>query len=194
MDHKIIKFGETEKNIVQFDGQDIEVTPFISGSLEAFLIDQYIQDYFYSDTDKKILPSLSRNYLGAELHLKLTILDRLTDIQISNADDSDYTDKVCTELWGLVVNEIKNFWDFEESLSSILDEIKNELDLEKSVGGVISGVASKINELLDKLNQFSPDEMKQMTSEATKVLKELETSSASQVFVEAGRNKASKVQ
>ena len=189
MEKKILEFGETEKNIVQFDGQDIEVTPFISGSLEAFLIDQYVQDYFYSNTDQKILPALSRNYLGAELHMKLTILDRLTNIQISNANDSDYTDKVCTELWGLVVNEIKNFWDFEESLSSILDEIRKEKELEMSVGGVIAGVASKINELLDKLKDISPDEMKQMTIEASKVLKELEVSPAASVFVESSKSK-----
>lgn len=189
MEKKIIEFGETEKSIVQFDGQDIEITPFISGSLEAFLIDQYIQDYFYSNEDKKILPSLSRNYLGAELHLKLTILDRLTNIQISNANDPNYGDKVCTELWGLVVNEIKNFWDFEESLSSVLDEIKKEIELEKSVGGVIGGVAAKINELLDKLKDISPDEMKQMTGEASRVLKELETSPAASVFVESSKSK-----
>ena len=189
MEKKILEFGETEKNIVQFDGQDIEVTPFISGSLEAFLIDQYVQDYFYSNTDQKILPSLSRNYLGAELHMKLTILDRLTNIQISNANDSDYTDKVCTELWELVIDKIKNYWEFEESLSSVLGEIKKELELEKSVGGVIAGVANKINELLDKLKDISPDEMKQMTTEASKVLKELEVSPAASVFVESSKSK-----
>ena len=189
MEKKILEFGETEKNIVQFDGQDIEVTPFISGSLEAFLIDQYVQDYFYSNTDQKILPSLSRNYLGAELHMKLTIFDRLTDIQISNANDSDYTDKDCTELWELVIDKIKNYWEFEESLSSVLGEIKKELELEKSVGGVIAGVANKINELLDKLKDISPDEMKQMTIEASKVLKELEVSPAASVFVESSKSK-----
>ena len=189
MEKKILEFGETEKNIVQFDGQDIEVTPFISGSLEAFLIDQYVQDYFYSNTDQKILPALSRNYLGAELHMKLTILDRLTNIQISNANDSDYTDKVCTELWELVIDKIKNYWEFEESLSSVLGEIKKELELEKSVGGVIAGVANKINELLDKLKDISPDEMKQMTTEASKVLKELEVSPAASVFVESSKSK-----
>ena len=189
MEKKILEFGETEKNIVQFDGQDIEVTPFISGSLEAFLIDQYVQDYFYSNTDQKILPALSRNYLGAELHMKLTILDRLTNIQISNANDSDYTDKVCTELWELVIDKIKNYWEFEESLSSVLGEIKKELELEKSVGGVIAGVANKINELLDKLKDISPDEMKQMTIEASKVLKELEVSPAASVFVESSKSK-----
>ena len=189
MEKKILEFGETEKNIVQFDGQDIEVTPFISGSLEAFLIDQYVQDYFYANTDQKILPSLSRNYLGAELHMKLTILDRLTNIQISNANDSDYTDKVCTELWELVIDKIKNYWEFEESLSSVLGEIKKELELEKSVGGVIAGVANKINELLDKLKDISPDEMKQMTIEASKVLKELEVSPAASVFVESSKSK-----
>ena len=189
MEKKILEFGETEKNIVQFDGQDIEVTPFIYGSLEAFLIDQYVQDYFYSNTDQKILPALSRNYLGAELHMKLTILDRLTNIQISNANDSDYTDKVCAELWELVIDKIKNYWEFEESLSSVLGEIKKELELEKSVGGVIAGVANKINELLDKLKDISPDEMKQMTIEASKVLKELEVSPAASVFVESSKSK-----
>jgi hypothetical protein len=76
----------------------------------------------------------------------------------------------------------------------VVDEIKEEIKIEKSVGGVIGGVASKINELLEKLNSISPEEMKGMAETASKTLKELETSKAASLFVEAGKNKASKVQ
>ena len=194
MEKKVIEFGKMENEVIQFDGQDVQVVPFISGALEAFLIDQYIQDYFYSSTDHKILPSVLRNYLGAELQVKLTILDRLTNVQISNADDPDYADRICTELWDLVVDKIRNYWDFEENLSCVIEEIKNELDLEKSVGGVINGLVGKLGELLDKLNNVSPDEMKKLVEDSQGLLKELEQSPASAVFIESERNKYSKVQ
>ena len=194
MEKIVVNFSKQEKSTFDFDGQTIEVAPYIPGSLQAFLIEQYVKEYFYSSTDQKILPDLLRNYLGAELHLKLTVLDRLTNIQISNANDPDYTDFICVALWNLVTSEIKNYWEFEESLSCVVDEIKEEINLEKSVGGVIGGVASKINELLEKLNSISPEEMKGMAETASKTLKELETSKAASLFVEAGKNKASKVQ
>jgi len=194
MEKIVVNFSKQEKSTFDFDGQTIEVAPYIPGSLGGFLIDQYVKEYFYSATDQKILPDLLRNYLGAQLHLKLTILDRLTNIQISNENDPNYTDFICVALWDSVVQEIKNYWEFSESLSCVVDEIKEEIKIEKSVGGVIGGVASKINELLEKLNSISPEEMKGMAETASKTLKELETSKAASLFVEAGRNKASKVQ
>jgi hypothetical protein len=194
MEKIVVNFSKQEKSTFDFDGQTIEVAPYIPGSLGGFLIDQYVKEYFYSATDQKILPDLLRNYLGAQLHLKLTILDRLTNIQISNENDPNYTDFICVALWDSVVQEIKNYWEFSESLSCVVDEIKEEIKIEKSVGGVIGGVASKINELLEKLNSISPEEMKGMAETASKTLKELETSKAASLFVEAGKNKASKVQ
>ena len=194
MEKIVVNFSKQEKSTFDFDGQNIEVSPYIPGSLQAFIIEQYVQEYFYSATDQKILPDLLRNYLGAQLHLKLTILDRMTNIQISNANDPNYTDFICVSLWDLVVQEIKNYYDFEESLSYVVDEIKEEIKIEKSVGGVIGGVAGKINELLGKLNSVSPEELKQLVSESQGLLKGLENSPASSVFLEAGKNKASKVQ
>ena len=81
-------------------------------------------------------------------------------------------------------------------LRSIHEEDMRDLEikLEKSVGGVIAGVANKINELLEKLNSVSPDEMKELVSQSQGLLKGLENSPASAVFVESGKNKASKVQ
>jgi hypothetical protein len=113
----------------------------------------------------------------------------MTNIQISNANDPNYTDFICVSLWDLVTNEIKNYWEFEESLSCVIDEIKEEIKLEKSVGGVIGGVAGKINELLGKLNSVSPEELKQLVSESQGLLKGLEQSPASQVFIESSKNK-----
>ena len=189
MEKIVVNFSKQEKSTFDFDGQTIEVAPYIPGALQAFIIEQYVQEYFYSATDQKILPDLLRNYLGAQLHLKLTILDRLTNIQISNANDPNYTDFICVSLWDLVVQEIKNYYDFEESLSYVVDEIKEEIKIEKSVGGVIGGVASKINELLSKLNSVSPEELKQLVSESQGILKGLENSPASQVFIESSKNK-----
>ena len=194
MEKIVLQFAKNENSIVTFDGQDIQVVPYIDGALGAFLIDQYIREYFYSSTDEKILPSVLRNYLGARLHLKLTVLDRLTNVQISNVDDPEYTERICTELWDLVTNEIKNYWEFESDLSEIVDEIKEELKLEKSVGGVIAGVASKLGSLLYNLNNISPDELKKLVSDSQVLLKNLEQSPASAVFVESERNKSSKVQ
>jgi hypothetical protein len=189
MEKIVVNFSKQEKSTFDFDGQTIEVAPYIPGALQAFIIEQYVQEYFYSATDQKILPDLLRNYLGAQLHLKLTILDRMTNIQISNANDPNYTDFICVSLWDLVTNEIKNYWEFEESLSCVIDEIKEEIKLEKSVGGVIGGVAGKINELLGKLNSVSPEELKQLVSESQGLLKGLEQSPASQVFIESSKNK-----
>jgi hypothetical protein len=188
-DKIVVKFDE-KKSIIEFDGQNIEVTRFIPGALQAYLIEQYIQEYFYSVGDRKILPGLLRNYLGAELHMKLTILDRLTNVQISNGEDIEYGDRICTELWGLVVQEIDNYFDFEESLSNVLKEVKKEIEIEKSVGGVIAGVADNINELLRKLNSISPEELKKLVEDGQGLLKGLEESPISGVFREAEQNKA----
>ena len=77
MEKIVLQFAKNENSIVTFDGQDIQVVPYIDGALGAFLIDQYIREYFYSSTDEKILPSVLRNYLGARIGICASILKRI---------------------------------------------------------------------------------------------------------------------
>ena len=70
-----------------------------------------------------------------------------------------------------------------------MDIVEREKELEKSVGGVLGGVAIKINGLLDKLSSISPEEMKELVSQSQGLLKGLEQSPASAVFVESSKNK-----
>jgi hypothetical protein len=191
MEKKVISFAETENVMIRFQKQDIEVVPLIPLDLQAFLIENYVANYFYPQN--RIIGSLKKDYLGAELNLRLLILDRLTSVSITG-EDENYTKNLCSELWDLVEVSISNYWSFRESLDKVVEEVEKEIAIEKSVGGVLDKLSEKISYFMDKLNSIPIEDMKKITKDASKLLKQVETSQAASLFVEAGKAESEKVQ
>jgi len=187
-----VVFVEKPNILVEFNGQQIGVATWISTSTQSILISRYLNKYFNSDADNNSVPECRYDFVDSENELKISIIALLTNVNL--AGEADLVKMMTSGLFEKIISVVGNYAEFRANLFQSVKIIEKELELKESVGGVIGGVASKINELLTKLNGVSPEELKQLASESQELLKGLENSPVSAVFLESGKNKASKVQ
>jgi hypothetical protein len=180
-----VKFPEKENVIVDFNEKKISVTPWISAPVQSMLIKSYLKNYF--DPTVNSVPDCKYDFVDAENELKVSIIGALTNVDLSG--DVDLVGMIASGLFEATIAVVSNYDEFKENLYNCVDIVERERELEKSVGGILGGVATKINGLLDKLSSISPDEMKKLVSDSQGLLKGLEQSPASAVFVESSKNK-----
>jgi hypothetical protein len=182
-----IDFVTKEPNTFDFEGQTIIVDPIMSLENQAALIQQYLSDYFNSGAS--FFDGLPFDILGADFKLKLFIIDRQTNINITKDGDNEYSKLLVSRVWESVRNNIDNFCEFDMNLHDVVGAIEHERDLKLSVGGVINGLADKLGAMADKLSGVSSDDLKKAIADGQGLLKELENSPASKIFVESSQSK-----
>jgi len=196
MKKKFISFSKKENVIVKWGEEEIEVIPYIDAVVESTLIEEYIENYF-NPKDNKLIKSMSWDFLGSEAGQKMSIIDRFTNISLKKEDgsDIDYIALLASGIWELVVEKIENYDKFRSDLFYVIESMEDEVFISKSIGATIDSFAKKIGEFLDKLNSFSPEEVKSLGEQGTKLLKDIENSPVSGLFKEAKRvSKSQKVQ
>jgi len=189
MEKIVVSFKRNTTVEMDWQGQKLSVIPHINVGLQSLLIERYLERYF--NPKQNSIPGCRYAFVDAEGELKVSIVSELTNIELK---DADLIEMLACGLFEKLVGYVDNWGEFKAFLYKSVTIVEKELELKESVGGVIAGVASKINELLEKLNSISPDEMKELVSQSQGLLKGLENSPASSVFLEAGKNKASKAQ
>lgn len=196
MDKKCISFSKRENVVVKFGEEEIEIIPYIDINLQSTLINEYCKAYF--DPTNKLIEKMSGDYFGAEYGIRMEVIDRLTNVSLVTEDgktDVDYATVLSSGLWEVIVKEISNYGEFRQNLFYIVKSIEKEREILMSIGVTIDSFAKKIGEFLDKLNSFSPEEVKSLGEQGSKLLKEIEESPASEIFREAKKvPKSQKVQ
>ena len=180
-----VKFPEKGNVSVDFNEKKISVSTWITAPVQSMLISQYLKNYFSPEANS--VPLCKYDFVDAENELKVAIIGALTNVDLSG--DVDLVGMIASGLFEDVIVMVSNYDEFKENLYQCVDIVEREKELEKSVGGVLGGVAIKINGLLDKLSSISPEEMKELVSQSQGLLKGLEQSPASAVFVESSKNK-----
>ena len=180
-----INFVEKQKVVVDFNGQEINVVPCITAPVQSMLISGYLKNYF--DPTVNSVPTCKYDFVDAENELKVSIIGALTNVDLSG--DVDLVGMIASGIFEKIITVVENYGEFKENLFQSVRIVEKEKEIQESVGGILGGVASKVNELLTKLNAISPDEMKQLVSQSQELLKDLEKSPASAVFLESNKNK-----
>ena len=153
-----------------FNGEEVEVIPYISNSTQETLIQVYLSAYFQDAKE---------NRMNAELVNKIGVLDLMTNI---NIDDFEGTDLVLlldnisgSGLWEKITKAIKNYREVEFNISVAVDSIKKN---KSDIGYVIQKfLDEKVNPILQKFGEFDlTDEklsqMKGIVSELGEQLKD----------------------
>lgn len=173
MDKVKLEFKIPKTKIIEYNGVDIEVTPFLSVAQQAVLIIRYLEEYFNKPEDALIQAS-PYDLIGAEYGLIFNILQMNTNIDLENIDDDIYSD---TKFLGQIISNITNYDDFREKLENIVYEVKGQITLENSIGKVVSGLIEKAYVILNKISSITPEELEKAQKEGVKLIERLEKSS-----------------
>ncbi len=188
MEKKCISFSKRENVKINWGEEEIEIVPYIDINLQSTFINDYCRAYF--NPNSKLIEKMSWDYFGAEYGIRMEIIDRLTNVSLIEPDgktDIDYATVLASGLWDLVEKEIVNYWEFRDNLDYVIESIKEEYYFSKSVGATIDSFTEKIGAFLDKLSAFSPEDVKDIGQQGSKLLREIEESPASALFKEAAK-------
>jgi len=162
-----MEFKAPKNKIDEYNGVEFEINPFLSLPQQAFLINQYVKEYFTNSSG--LIGGSDYDYFGAECSLKNYILQGSTNIEVDNLDNDIYADFA---FWEKIKYDIINYGDFRYKLDYIVKEVKEQIVLKNSLGTVVSDLIEKAYEMIEKINLSSPEEIKEMQESAQGLLKD----------------------
>jgi hypothetical protein len=176
MDKVKLEFKIPKKQIMEYNGVEFEVNPFMSIAEQAFLINRYLQEYFTKSLGSIVQVS-EYDYFEAEFGLKNYILQTNTNIEIEDLNNDFYAD---ADFWEKLTLEIVNYKDFRSKLDFIINEIKEQKVLNSSIGKIVSDLAVKLSDILDKVGNVSPEEIEKLQKASAELIDKLGQSSVLQ--------------
>ena len=162
MEKTQFNFEQPKDVVIEVDGQEIKVKPFLDLNQQIGLINSYLETYFQS-SEKDVLMD-KWNVTGAENALKLATVDLCSSIAIEGAFENLFY----LSTYELIEEQIVNYWEFREILDEVVSNVKEQITQKKSVGGIIDNLYEKGKVILDQLVEST----KNLTPEQLEKLKE----------------------
>jgi hypothetical protein len=131
-----------EKNIIlDFQGNEIIIEPYIKLSNKFVLMETYL-DGFFDETS-----NMASRYLKAKNSCILGIIDLQTNIDISNLN----IDLVLgSKLWDAIKIKISNYEELETEINTVVKYILDQ----KSISVSFDRIALQISQFMDKISQL----------------------------------------
>lgn len=170
MDKVRIEVKIPEDIKVDYYGTAITVTPFLTLEQQAFLIKEYIKDFF-KDTEFNTIPEAAYGSLDAECNLRNYVLQLATDVDTDNLDNNIYADSY---LWSLITGAIENYLEFSHRLIDIVYDIKEKRN---SVAFILDELIEKLKGAIDKMADMNPETIEKLRVEGLNLIERLEESS-----------------
>jgi len=187
---KKVRFVQNEaEDVVSFEynGQKVEVKPFMNSGEQSLLIENYLATYFYSKDNP--VSGLKYDHLSAEYGMVLSVIDMFTSILVVENDSLliDPSRIYNTELWREITSKIQNYSDFRMNLLSAVEDKRKELELELSFGFVVSSLVKRLEELLINSNEVfsNPELVNKMTEDFKSALDQFKETPIGKLVEEA---------
>ena len=144
------KLTITKKNPISFDfgKSEIIMEPFVSPINESMIVHEYANTLFKDD-------NLTDNLLLADWQLKLSIVDKLTNIPIMEPEGNVGLEELITSgLWMQIRDRITNYDELLDTIDTCVEQIHTKNALEKSMGQVIDSFSKKAEILFSRISQI----------------------------------------
>lgn len=162
MNKIFLKESAPKTTIINFEGQDIEVVPYINSQMQEGLIEVYFTAYFADGKEDR---------LNAEKVNRMAVLDLLTNINIELETNKlvDMLDSVVySGLWDKIEKAIRNYREYTYNLSVALESRKKQ---NSDVGFILQKfLDEKISPLVDKFGDMDLTEIKGIVADLGKQL------------------------
>jgi hypothetical protein len=165
-----ISIQPLEIKSVEFDynGQMVEVKPYMSVNEKATLIEVYLFGMF-EDKENKFLSNTESDRLRADYQLMLMVIDKFTNINLQELDlDKIYLDDLFYE----VTKRIYGWIHFKNLLYAIVNDYQKDMMLKHSLGKVIEELSEKLLNILSTFSELSPESIKELSNSASELLKQ----------------------
>jgi len=176
---KVVLKKKLENRIVIIGGQSVIMKPYLSYTEQGALITKYLETSFENHAIE--IEGTSRDFLGAELNLMMSIADLCTNIDVDSLEVDDFD---AYDFWSYIEKNVENYYDFRSRLSDAVSAKEEEIRLEKSIGNVIDSLSAKLFDALDKFSALSPEDLETVTTQSRSLLKALEESSLTAVLAD----------
>jgi len=184
MEKKEFVFNQPELKIVEINGQEITVRPFLSLAEQLALINNYIDTYFTPDENN--ISKDEYNLWGAEYALKLAIVDFCSSIEIKGAFENLLYGKGYQE----IENAIVNYWDFRELLDETVKNIKSQIIQKNSLASLVEKAGLILNDLGESMKNFKPEDLNKLKEAGKELISSInESPIAKEVFADSERGK-----
>jgi len=168
-----LKVKPQEKKKVMYNGVEIEVDSIMSSGKQAFLIKQYIEEYF-ADNPEPLISNSTYNYLEAEYNMMDYILQTCTNVDTEDLDADIYNDLT---FWRKISESIENIDDFKHKLYRVVQDAKEKKAIENSIGEVVNNLVEKAYKILDKVSEISPEDISKLQDTGKELIEKLKESS-----------------
>lgn len=182
MDKIKLNIIEPKFKKIDYEEQEIKVKPFMTIAEQVLLIHHYVKEYFLPDPELIVIQETSRNPVWAEIKMRLEILKMFTNIDTKDLD-IDYF--FASGLWEKITENIKNYSEFYTRLNAYISDIEKEMIYKKSLGVVIDGLADRLESIINRLAEITPDQINKMKEVGEELLKEIEKSPVAGAFKES---------
>lgn len=188
MDKIKLELKTPAKVTIDYRGFSIELDPFLTIAEQIVIINNYLDEYFTKPSDKE--NTVGYSYLDAEYMLMSLIYQLKTNIDTSAMENDDYAHE---SLFNIVTLSIHNYNDFRKKLDKIVEIKEKELVLENSVGSILSYSFEKLNSILDKVGETTPEQLENLQKIGIGLVERLEKSSVLTGTPKKTRKKAENV-
>ena len=144
------KLTITKKNPISFDfgKSEIIMEPFVSPINESMIVHEYANTLFKDD-------NLTDNLLLADWQLKLSIVDKLTNIPIMETEGNVGLEELITSgLWMQIRDRITNYDELLDTIDTCVEQIHTKNALEKSMGQTIDRLSIQASTLFNRISQI----------------------------------------
>ena len=143
MDKKNIEIKATKPIKIDFQDQEILISPYMLFDTKNTLMKDYIESFFSGNNTAK-------KYLESEYVLALGIIDLQTNINIEGLSLNDVID---SGLWEIVKSNIANYKDFKLEINEVVKLIREDVSIEKSIGNKFDKLSDGITNFLNKISE-----------------------------------------
>jgi hypothetical protein len=172
---------ETENVTFKFFGNKIEVIPVLTLEDQILLVIHYLNNYF--DNSGELIPDTTTNYIGAEYALALEIMDKYTNVNIS--EDKD----ILLALWKEVQAHISNYDVFKYDIERVVHDKQKELALKASTGLVLDSLVTKVTDFIERLASINIDDegLANLKETAKELMSNIEQSPVAEIYKESSK-------
>jgi len=149
----ISKNVDVNINLPNGESATIEVNPYINLNNQITFTLEYLKNLF-DDPDIVFPASMTM----AEHVLVLNIISENTNIDLDGINsDMIYS----TGLWNIIQSNLENYANFRYDLKRSIDIYLQKKIIESSMGNAVTNLFTKVEGMLDNINQLNVDELSQ---------------------------------
>ena len=183
MEKSTFNFKPPENVVLEIDGQNVTVRPYLELNEMVALINNYLDEYFYPDT--KSIEMDMWNLYDAEFSLKMAIVDFTSSIPVA---EGSFENLFYSNLYDIIEAKIVNYWDFRELLDSIVKNIKAQIVQKNSLASLVEKVGVLLSDLTEGLKDLTPEKLEKLKEVGKDLVTQInESSVAKEVFSDAAK-------